>query len=64
MVQLSWLMSYTCYIIKSNWDFPGSPVVQTPPSNAGDVGSIPGWGTKIPRATWSKDKKIKWKKMV
>ena len=27
------------------------PVVRNPPSNVGDVGSIPGWGTKIPRAT-------------
>ena len=32
------------------WDFPGGPVVKNPPSNAGDVGSIPGWGTKIPHA--------------
>ena len=31
-------------------DFPGSPVVKTSPSNAGDVGSIPGWGAKIPHA--------------
>ena len=30
-------------------------------SNAGDVGSIPGWGTKILRATWPKIKtKVKW----
>ena len=29
----------------------GGPVVKNPPSNAGDVGSIPGWGTKIPHAT-------------
>ena len=28
-------------------DFPGSPVVKTVPSNAGGVGSIPGWGAKI-----------------
>ena len=28
-------------------DFPGGPVVKSPPSNAGDTGSIPGWGTKI-----------------
>ena len=27
-----------------------SLVVQNPPSNAGDTGSIPGWGTKIPHA--------------
>ena len=32
-------------------DFPGGPVVKNPPSNAGDAGSIPGWGTKIPHAT-------------
>ena len=28
------------------------PVVENPPSNAGDLGSIPGWGTKILPATW------------
>ena len=33
------------------WDFPGGPVVKNPPSNAGDVGLIPGQGTKIPHAT-------------
>ena len=32
-------------------DFPGGPVVKNPPSNAGDTGSIPGQGTKIPHAT-------------
>ena len=32
-------------------DFPGGQVVKNPPSNAGDIGSIPGWGTKIPHAT-------------
>ena len=32
-------------------DFPGGPLVKNPPSNAGDVGSNPGWGTKIPQAT-------------
>ena len=31
-------------------DFPGGPVVKDPPSSAGDVGSIPGRGTKIPHA--------------
>ena len=31
-------------------DFPGGPVVKNPPTNAGDAGSIPGQGTKIPRA--------------
>ena len=28
-------------------EFPGGPVVKTPPSNAGLVGSIPGQGTKV-----------------
>ena len=37
-------------------DFPGGPVVKTSPSNSGGVGSIPGWGTKIPRAFWLKKK--------
>ena len=31
-------------------DFPGGPVVKNSPSNAGDVGPIPGRGTKIPLA--------------
>ena len=29
---------------------PGGPVVKNPPSNARDMGSIPGWGTKITHA--------------
>ena len=31
-------------------DFPGGPVVKNLPSNAEDVGLIPGQGTKIPHA--------------
>ena len=31
-------------------DFPDGPVVKNPPSNAGDTGSIPGRGIKIPHA--------------
>ena len=31
-------------------DFPGGPVAKNLPSNAGDAGSIPGRGTKIPHA--------------
>ena len=38
------------WAIKESWDFPGSPVVKTLPSNAKDAGSIPGQGTKIPLA--------------
>ena len=37
--------------VQTSRDFPGGPVVKNPPSNAGDAGSIPGRGTKIPRAT-------------
>ena len=31
-------------------DFPGGPVVESPPCNVWDAGSIPGQRTKIPRA--------------
>ena len=31
-------------------DFPGGPVVKNPPYKAGDTGSIPGQGNKIPHA--------------
>ena len=37
--------------INSGWrDFPVGPVVKTLPSNAGDVGSVPGQGSKVPHA--------------
>ena len=38
-------------------DFPGGPMVKTLPSNAGDMGLIPDWGTKILHATWCGQKK-------
>ena len=38
-------------------DFACSPVVKTSPSNARSVGSIPGWGAKIPCALASKKSK-------
>ena len=31
-------------------DFPGGPVVKNLPPNSGDMGLVPGWGTKIPHA--------------
>ena len=31
----------------TSWDFPGGPVFKNPTSNAGEVGLIPEWGTKI-----------------
>ena len=37
--------------IKRHWgDLPGDPVVENPPSNAGDEGLISGQGTKLPHA--------------
>ena len=41
------------------WDFPGSLVVKTSPSNAGDTGSILGWWYKIPHALQPKSQNIK-----
>ena len=37
----------TSLMKRKQGDFPGGPVVESPPCNAGDTGSIPGWGTKI-----------------
>ena len=46
------LQKKTLFIkVSSIRDFPGGPVVKNPPCNAGHVGLIPGWGTKIPHAT-------------
>ena len=36
--------------INKTEDFAGSPVVKTLPSNAGRLGLIPGWGSRIPHA--------------
>ena len=36
--------------IQPRQDFPGGPVVKNLPCNAGDMGSIPGRGPKIPHA--------------
>ena len=40
-------------------DVPGGLVVKNPPSNAGDAGSIPGWGAKILRYCCSDAKTLK-----
>ena len=40
-------------------DFPGSPVVKTSPSSAEGVGSLPGWGAKIPGASWPENQNIR-----
>ena len=42
-------------------DFPGDPVAQTLPSNAGARGSIPGQGTKFLHASLPKIQNIKQK---
>ena len=36
--------------VKQDRNFPGSAVVKNAPSSVGNLGSIPGWGTKIPQA--------------
>ena len=35
----------------SRRDFPGGPGIENPPSHAGDLGSVPGQGTKTLHAT-------------
>ena len=39
-------------------NFPGGPVVETLPSNAGGEGSVPGWGARIPHVSWSRNQNI------
>ena len=54
----SWIKKYHIYIFfpiysavkkkkEEEWGFPGSPVVKNLPSNAEDLGLIPGQGNKI-----------------
>ena len=45
------LSYYFCLKKKGLGEFPGSPVVRTQCFYWGGLGSIPGWGIKIPRAT-------------
>ena len=42
-------------------NFPGCPVVKTLPSNAGHVGSIPGWRAKIPQTSQPENQNTKQK---
>ena len=42
-------------------DFSGNPAVKILPSNAVSVGSILGWGAKIPHALWPKNQNIRQK---
>lgn len=43
-------MSIIPQLKKISLGISGSPVVKNPSLSAGDMGSIPGWGTKIPHA--------------
>ena len=45
----SWAISTLWVKVSCFGNFPGGPVVKNPPCNAGDVGSVPGQGTEIPR---------------
>ena len=40
-------------LVNLNGDFPGGPADKNLPSKAGDVGQIPGQGTKIPHAVYT-----------
>ena len=48
-------------LITTPWRLPGGLVVKTSPSNTGDVGSIPGWGAKIPHISQPRSQNIKQK---
>ena len=53
LLQKSMVSSTVLYLVRTKnikWDFPGGPVVKNPSASAGDTGSIPGQGTKIPPA--------------
>ena len=59
---------YLYYNFKLNFYFSGTPLLvqwlRLCASNAGDVGLIPGWGTKISHAMWHGQKKKKEKKDI
>ena len=46
---------------KRGMDFLRGPVVKTLPFNVGGLGLMPGWGAKIPDASWPKSQNIKQK---
>ena len=48
-------------VIKISQDFLSSPVVKISPSNAGNTGSVRGWGVMIPHAFQPKHQDIKQK---
>ena len=46
---------------RSPWDFPGGPVVENPPFNSGNMGSVPGRRTKIPHVRLCATTKESWR---
>ena len=57
------VLSLNAQVLKQSvhWVFPVRPMVNSSPSKAGNVGSIPGQGAKIPHASWPKNQNIKQK---
>ena len=56
---MAWVPAWWSAIRKSSQrDFPGGSVANTLPSTAGDMGSTPGQGTKIPQAAWQGQKTL------
>ena len=54
---MCWCHWFACHLGKGEKrDFPGGPGAKTSPSNAGDVGLILGWGTKISQLAAKKPK--------
>ena len=52
---------YVIFKIHSSKDFPGGPVVETPPFSSGYMVSVPDQGAKIPHAWRPKNQNIKQK---
>ena len=48
------------YPLERSWDFPDGPVVKNLSSNAGNVGSVPVWGNKVPCELFLKNGWILW----
>ena len=42
---------------RHSWELPGGPVVRTWRFHSHGLGSIPGWGNKIPKEAWHSQKK-------
>ena len=63
----SWIFFFFAltFIFKKHciWEFPGGPVVRTPRFHFRGMGSIPGWGTKIPQAAQYGQKQKQTKKL-